>query len=95
MFIDKTEYCKTFLEEENLLEIWRNNNVLEGCLCNSQLLRKYTDGTWKLTVRIDFADIEISLQEYQAKELINGLSPSIKAQVTSWIPEELKYKEIR
>ena len=70
-FINKTEYAKPYLKDTDIVEIWISDIVGNGCMLDSQKLRKYKDGSWKLTIYVHTTKINIPLQEWQALQIIN------------------------
>jgi len=59
-------------EVTDLEEIWRNDAFNRISMENRQILRKYRAGYWVLDLRVNFFSIYITLQEHQARQIIEN-----------------------
>lgn len=65
-------FIQKIYEDDKIKKIYVNDNVPHGSSKNSQILKQYQDGTWKLKISSEFTQFFIPLTTEQAEHLING-----------------------
>jgi len=72
-FIDRSEVLFNIPQEGDknpCVAIYLNDNTLEGQFENRQILRRYADQSWVLSVNVGFTVFNIPLQTQQAEAIL-------------------------